>query len=380
MKRILVITTSYFPFNGGQEIGLKRIIDSISSRHAGYQFFILTPQYHKKQKQVEEIEGIQVYRYNSCLVRYYSKIVPDSLNMMVHILYGFLFIEHYIKDINPDLVIVYFLLPSAFPAVYYLRKHRIPHFLFLGGSDVRNKSKLIKGTNKYIFKDISRIVTTSKSIQKTITQNYSLRDDLFLNIPYGINLEEFRLAPKEWGRSVRILCVQRLVESKGTRYLVQAVGKIVERGINSFQVDIVGDGYERENLERLIKELSLNGVVHFHGNLKNEEVRKYYENSQIFVFPTLNEGFGIVLLEAMATGNIILASNCSSIPEIITNNRSGVLFAPADAEDLADKLEAVLTDLNSYSRMALTAAQDVRRYDLSIISDRLIQVIEEQLA
>lgn len=378
MKRILVITTSYFPFNGGQEIGLKRIIDTISSRQAGYQFFVLTPQYHKKQKQLEDIEGIHVYRYNSCLIRYYSKIVPDSVNMMVHMFYGFLFIDQYIKEIRPDFAIVYFLLPSAFPAIYYLRKHCIPHFLFLGGSDVGNRNKLIKRTNKYIFKDISRIITTSKSIQETITQDYRLCDDLFINIPYGINLEEYRLAPKVWGRGVRILCVQRLVASKGTRYLIQAVGKIVKRGINNFQVDVVGDGYERERLEALVTDLRLNGVVHFHGEMKSEKVIKFYENSQIFVFPTLNEGFGIVLLEAMATGNIILASNCSSIPEIIMNNHSGVLFAPADAEDLADKLEAVLTDINGFSLMALNAAQDVRRYDLSVVSDELVQVIEEQ--
>lgn len=378
MKRILVITTSYFPSNGGQEIGLKRILNSISSRHAGYQFFILTPQYHKTQKQLEEIEGVQVYRYNSCLIRYYSSIVPDSLNMMLHMLYGFLFIGRYIKEIKPDLAVVYFLLPSAFPAVFYLRKHRIPHFLFLGGSDVRNKNKLLKCTNKYVFKDMSRIVTTSKSIQRAVTEDYELRDGLFLNIPYGINLEEYGPARKERGPAVRVLCVQRLVESKGTRYLIEAVSRVLRRGISNFQVDIVGDGGEREKLEQLVGDLNLNGVVHFHGNLDNEKVRNYYEQSQVFVFPTLSEGFGIVLLEAMATANIILASNCSSIPEIIRDNHSGILFEPADVEDLALKLEAVLTNLDGYSRLARNASEDVRRYDLSIVGDSLVRVIEEQ--
>lgn len=378
MKRILVITTSYFPFNGGQEIGLKRIIDTVSQKNSDYQFTILTPQYHKEHQQIEEIEGVRVHRYNSCLIRYPSKIVPGILNVMVHMLYGFMFMERYIKEINPDFVIVYFLLPSAFPAVFHLRKHQLPHLLFLGGSDVGNRNKFIKWSNKYIFRKISRIVTTSKSIQKNVMRDYNLSEDLFVNIPYGINLEDYRVAPKMWGHCVRILCVQRLVESKGTRYLIEAVDRIVKRGINNFQVDIVGDGYERERLKELVSNLDLNEVVHFYGEVKNEELPSFYERSQIFVFPTLNEGFGIVLLEAMATGNIILASNCSSIPEIITNNRNGVLFESANSIDLAEKLEEVLSGLKDYSQMALNAAQDVGQYDLSIVSDKLVRVIEEE--
>ena len=379
MKKILIISSSYFPINGGQEVGLKRIINGIAKFGKDYNISVLTPRYYRYHLLHEIIDGVDVFRYNSCLVKYPSKLFPDTFNLVIHMIYGLIFVNHYLRRIKPDFVILYFLTPTAPPTVYYLKKYHIPYLLFVGGNDIYNTSYFINMSNDYVFKNSFRIAVSCNHVRQHIIGKYKISNKNVVIIPYGINLNEYSPIIKSFNAPIRILCVQRLVKSKGTKYLILAINNLVRDGISNFFVDIVGDGYEKEMLQNLVSDLNLGGLIRFHGEIKNENIRSYYENSDVFVFPTTAEGFGIVLLEAMATNHIIIASNCTTIPDIIKNGYNGILFESQSVADLTKKLKMVMIDIKSYLYLATNATRDVLQYDISIVGRQFYNIIESEI-
>lgn len=372
MKTILVVTTSYFPFMGGGEVGVKRLLKGIKANFGDCELCILTPKFHPSHPAFELEDGVKILRYNSCLLRYPSRLFPDAFNLIIHMFYGLVFMGRYIKEINPDFVLINFLLPSAFPASYHLNRHNIPALLFLAGNDIHNANWLIKRANGYVFKHVKGIITASDFVRKTIQTAYAKNGLNVEVVPYGLDLAEYRCGPKPSRQEIKILCVQRLVKIKGTEYLIKALAQLASEGVSNFVVDIVGDGEEREDLERLAETLGVKTKVSFHGNIENDRVKAFYEDSDLFVLPTLTEPFGIVLLEAMATNNIIIASRCGGIPEIITHERTGILCEPGNVHELSSTLRSVLTNIQQFKPLAANAQRDVAKYDQALIAKRIV--------
>lgn len=378
MKNILVITSSYLPINGGQELGLQNLINGIQATDKQYKISILTPKYNKKHLSREIINNIEIFRYHSSFIKYPSRWFKPIFNMWVHIVYGFLFMKRYIKIIKPDFILVYFLLPSGIPAMYYAKKFDIPNAVFIGGSDILYNSKSIQKSLAYILSMTDKIIVTSNHIRQIVKIKHSINDKNIINIPYGIKINSLGKINKKYG-PIKILCVQRLVKSKGTHYLIAAIKNLVESNYNNIVLDIIGDGEEIDNLRKMTEEFNLSKVITFHGNIDNDKINNYYTEADIFVFPTLAEGFGIVLLEAMVAGNIIVATNCTSIPDIIKHERNGLLFQPGDVGELTNILKKIIDNIKKYKYMSDNAKKDVRMFDIKNISKRLERQIDQIL-
>jgi glycosyltransferase involved in cell wall biosynthesis len=206
--------------------------------------------------------------------------------------------------------------------------------------------------------------------------NFGVLRKPFAIIPYGIDLHAFSRARERPPGRPRVLCVQRLVPSKGTHVLVKALRLLVDRGLSDIHVDIVGDGPERKTLESMVNEIGLRDRVVFHGQQPRERVVSFFGNAGIFCFPTLSEGFGIVLLEAMAAGSLIVASRCTSIPEIVRDGETGMLFEPGDERSLASVLEPALKEPDRFRPLVSAAADAVCDFDLGNVGRRLADILE----
>ncbi|MGA1191616.1 MAG: glycosyltransferase [Bdellovibrionota bacterium] len=132
----------------------------------------------------------------------------------------------------------------------------------------------------------------------------------------------------------------RLSPEKGHRFLFEALGGIPEAS-HIFEVDIIGEGVERERLEELARQLGLHRSIRFRGYQRN--LRAHYESSDLIVLPSLREGSPNVLLEAMSLGMPVLASDIPSIRAVINEGHTGFLFATADSNALRAKLLEIMS-------------------------------------
>ncbi len=191
---------------------------------------------------------------------------------------------------------------------------------------------------------ISKNVATAM-IDKGVVPSHRLRV-----IENGVNPDKFsntndvtNTIRKQLGASAKqhlLVSVGRLTEQKGYPYLFKALEYLQEHRDDLLSV-ILGDGEESRTLENIVKQSGLNKSVVFLGNKSN--VADYLMASDIFVMPSLWEGLPISLLEAMACGLPVVATNVGGVPEVVADNESGFLVPAKDSEALADKISVLLS-------------------------------------
>ena len=173
--------------------------------------------------------------------------------------------------------------------------------------------------------------------------------------------------------------VGRLVSVKNVERLLEAFRILLDR-LNSRsrpKLRIVGDGYLRQPLERECEELHLTESVEFVGQVPLSEVLKHLVNAWALVLPSLSEGFGKVVAEAMAAARPVAASRVGAIPYLVEDGVTGYLFDPGDAADIAEKLEWLLSDEAKAIKMGIAARDRARAWDLGTFKRRIHELAIE---
>ena len=203
-------------------------------------------------------------------------------------------------------------------------------------------------------------------------------------VPNGVDIERFESVGKNIQFSLSgkptILYVGRLAYRKGLQVLVRAMPFILKEIPNAHLI-IAGKGYMDGFIKVLIKSLNLEGNVTMLGFIPDEKLPELYASSSLFVMPSLYcESFGVTLLEAMASGRPVVASNVGGIPEVVKDGVTGLLFKRGDAEDLADKIIKVLSDRSLAQSLASNAKEIVKeRYSWPVIADKMEDLYEKTL-
>jgi len=158
-------------------------------------------------------------------------------------------------------------------------------------------------------------------------------------------------------RNIRITCIAELHERKGHRYLIEAFLKLQPRFPN-WQLQLVGGGPLEGEFKR---RYGANPNIHILGWQK--DAMEILRQSDLFVLPSLREAFGLVVLEAMASGVAVIATACDGPRDIIEDGKNGLLVPPANAEALAQAMERLLT--HPEEKRALEEAAQKRVLDFS---------------
>lgn len=191
---------------------------------------------------------------------------------------------------------------------------------------------------KFLSLFTKKIVAVSEAVKNYSVSRDKIKEKKITVIENGINFEKFAEIPeKEFGDPPVIGVVGRLEEQKGHKYLFEALNLIKTI---PWTLWVVGDGSKKNELERLVKDLNLRERIIFLGARKN--VAEILSGIDIFAFPSLWEGLGLAVLEAAAAGKPIVASRVGGIPEIIEDEKTGILVEPKNVKSLADGLERVL--------------------------------------
>jgi len=179
---------------------------------------------------------------------------------------------------------------------------------------------------------------------------YRKNERKFREVAFGVDAGRFKvkdLKSKNLDKnSKNILFVGGLDKAhyfKGVEVLLKAVGKLE---IENWKLEIVGDGDLRPQYERMARELGIADKVDFAGRVADRDLPGYYQQCDVFVLPSINQGeaFGMVLLEAMAAGKPVVASCLPGVRSVFENGKQGLLAKPGDAADLAEKISAILND------------------------------------
>ncbi|MBU4380828.1 glycosyltransferase family 4 protein [Candidatus Parcubacteria bacterium] len=192
-----------------------------------------------------------------------------------------------------------------------------------------------------LFKLGDKIVCVSGVVKGRVEKEFPKFQDKLVVIDNGVDIEKFKCRMTNVKlrsndkKEMRLLTVGRVVKEKGLEVLFESLESLKELG--SLRLTIVGGGSDLEYFKSLAKTLAL--PVDFVGEVTNEETVKYYQQADVFVLPTLRqEGFPMVLAEAMASGLPIIASRVGGIPSAIVSGENGILVTPASQEGLSNAI------------------------------------------
>jgi len=216
-----------------------------------------------------------------------------------------------------------------------------------------------------------RVITSSNYSAGQIVKFYGIDRDKIAVVPEPIDLDAWQHAlseaPREDGPP-RILTVAHLYPRKGVDTLLRAFANISTNAT----LRIVGTGPERNRLEHLARNLDLTDRTHFLGHLPLAELVTEYRNATIFALPTEQEGFGIVFLEAMASGLPIVATRVAAVPEVVAD---GLLVDPGDELALTASIERLLDDTNLRASLGNAGRERVKQFAADVVARKFLDAI-----
>jgi len=200
----------------------------------------------------------------------------------------------------------------------------------------------------------------------------------------GINLEKFKFSErrKEPREVIKLLTIGRLTEKKGHEYAIRAISKLIKKYRN-IEYIIAGDGPLEIDLKNLAIELGIRECVKFLGAVKQDEVLTLYQQTYIFVLPSITanngdqEGIPVVLMEAQATGLPIISTFHTGIPEVVIDGKSGFLVPERDVNALAERLEYLIEHSEIWPAMGKYGRKFVEeKYDIKKLNQKLVEIYQ----
>lgn len=167
----------------------------------------------------------------------------------------------------------------------------------------------------------------------------------------GVDPEVFRPAHRLANTVPEILCVGRLTSAKGQHILLNAARILKDDGVR-FRLTFIGEGEDRQSLEKQVRQLHLEGEVVLTGALGQDRVMEYYRKADVFVLPSFAEGVPVVLMEAMALEIPVISTRITGIPELIEHDKTGLLVTPGSSVELAEAIKSVIKNKKFSRKMS----------------------------
>jgi len=278
------------------------------------------------------------------------------------------------QKINPDIIHIQSL-SSALPGVISKILFKKPFVVWGRGSDVYLPDWFTKLTSKTIIKNADSVIALTNDMKQKIQAVYSR--DIFV-IPNGIDLEKYSSMSKN-SKQVNgktILFVGRLHPVKGVQYLIEAMA-IIHQEMPDVKLIIVGEGIEREKLEALAKKLDLKECIQFAGQVPQEKIPLFMQQGDVFVLPSLSEGFPLVLLEAMACGLPIVATRVGGIPDILKDGINGYLVNTEKCDEISIKILILIKNEILWREISENNLLFVKKFYWGGVIERISEIYQQ---
>ncbi len=297
----------------------------------------------------------------------------------------FFSLKKLIKLEKPDFIYSQWFIPQAFITATIKNKSNIKKFFSTYGGDiliVKNMGYLGKKVINYVIKNTDKFSAISSLNLSQINNSLNIKlkkenKGKVIPLPIDDFFFEYKNSYSQTTKENKFLSIGRLIEVKGIDLLIDSLNILNQKGFTNFNLQILGDGIDKESLEEKVKKLNLRDKIKFEGwKNNNEKLKSYNENDVIFITSkqtkTIMEGGPLTLIEAMSQKKICICSDSVGYSEHIIDGENGILFNSGDAESLYQSIKKYL-NLNDYerSKMKQKAFETSLRFKRENITEEL---------
>ena len=276
-------------------------------------------------------------------------------------------------------------LARRFGAPLVITIHATEHGRHQGWVDKHPQSH-IHGVERWITNRADRVIACSYYMREQVVDIFGVEEKRVVVIPNGIDPED--LHPQDESELERlraefaapderlVLLIGRLVYEKGFQLALEAMPRLV-REVPGTRFLVAGSGTHEAELRRQATELGLDDHGTFLGWIGDDVLHSLYRIADVCVVPSIYEPFGLVALEAMASGCPCIVADTGGLREVVPHEEAGLRFRPRDPEALGEMVERVLTDSELRARLIAEATEHVLRFDWGDVARSTTEIYNE---
>ena len=374
-KRILIFSLVYYPrYIGGAEVAIKEITDRLP--RSAYEFDMVTLKIHKDLPAVEKIGNVNIHRLGKN--KYFFTVAAARKALKLH------------KNKNYDIVWSMMANYGGFSALFFKIFHpSVPFVLSLQEGD---PIEHIKKRVRFVY-PLFKMIFTKADIIQTIS-NYladfarAMGGKNVVVVPNGVDVEHFSAVlplpepfdiDEEIGKKsgdTFLITTSRLVKKNAVKDTIKALRFLPE----TVKLLVCGDGEEKLRLQEEATRIGVSSRVFFKGFVSKEDMPRYLQACDIFVRPSLSEGFGNSFVEAMAARLPVIATPVGGIVDFLEDKKTGLFCAVSEPKDLAKKVEIYMRDINLREEIVDNAFAMVKeKYDWNLVAKDMKEKVFDKI-
>ena len=359
--RIGIVTYDFYPFEGGQGRHIFEILKRLEN-NSKFEFIVLSPSKNELKNHVSFFHSVKKFGRNV------------SLSFFIN-----LYINNIIKKHAIDKIHIH----CGPGGLFLFRKLDIPviatcHHTYWQQSEYINGQswkEIFCWFEKKTYQISDKIICVSKDSKQILTEKYGINPRKIIVIPNGVDTGKFYPIENVKKINNSLLYVGRIDKRKGVDFLIRSMLSVIQQN-PEVKLFVGGKGQLLPELKKYIIENGLHENIKFIGFIPEDELNEWYNKVKCVVVPSVFEGFGITVIEAMAAGTPVIGTNVDGIKSIIKNKENGYLVEYGNTDSLANVIINVLRNDNSkVIHIGLKTIED--EYDWKAISNETEDIYEK---